>query len=98
MLVNWGYVITDTGIRKHLRTDLSVGTLPYPSRPLTADPSGEGDRVKAGLGGQMARDFIDVPMPDLAVQRARGRRSVRPLPRRSHGMDLNPRRTNGRDH
>ena len=36
MLVNWGYVITDTGIRRHVRTDLSVGTLPYPSHPLTS--------------------------------------------------------------
>lgn len=34
MLINWGYVITDTGVRKHVRTDLPRGTLPYPSRPL----------------------------------------------------------------
>ncbi|WP_297621597.1 patatin-like phospholipase family protein [Nocardioides sp.] len=34
MLINWGYVITDTGVRKHARTDLPRGTLPYPSRPL----------------------------------------------------------------
>jgi NTE family protein len=40
MLVNWGYVITDTGIGKHVRTDLSVGTLPYPSHPLTSWPLG----------------------------------------------------------
>ena len=34
LLINWGYVITDTGIRKHVRTELSAGTLPYPARPL----------------------------------------------------------------
>lgn len=34
MLINWGYAITDAGIRKHVRTGLSAGTLPYPSRPL----------------------------------------------------------------
>ena len=36
LLINWGYVITDTGIRKHVRTDLSAGTLPYPARPLVS--------------------------------------------------------------
>lgn len=35
-LINWGYVITDTGIRKHVRTDLTAGKLPYPSRPLVS--------------------------------------------------------------
>ncbi|WP_345205101.1 hypothetical protein [Fodinibacter luteus] len=34
MLVNWGYVITDTGVRRHVRPDLPPGTLPYPARPL----------------------------------------------------------------
>ena len=33
-LINWGYVITDTGIRKHVRTELPAGNLPYPARPL----------------------------------------------------------------
>ena len=36
LLINWGYVITDTGIRKHVRTDLSAGTLPYPAHPLVS--------------------------------------------------------------
>lgn len=35
LLINWGYVITDTGIRRHVRPGLSAGTLPYPARPLT---------------------------------------------------------------
>ncbi|MET0860820.1 MAG: patatin-like phospholipase family protein [Microbacterium sp.] len=34
MLINWGYVITDTGVRTHVRPDLPRGELPYPSRPL----------------------------------------------------------------
>ncbi|MBD3926331.1 patatin-like phospholipase family protein [Nocardioides cavernae] len=34
MLINWGYVITDTGVRKHVRPALPRGELPYPSRPL----------------------------------------------------------------
>ncbi|WP_107773688.1 patatin-like phospholipase family protein [Nocardioides sediminis] len=34
LLVNWGYVITDTGLRKHVRPDLRPGSLPYPERPL----------------------------------------------------------------
>lgn len=34
LLINWGYVITDTGIRKHLRKELPAGNLPYPARPL----------------------------------------------------------------
>jgi NTE family protein len=34
MLINWGYVITDTGLRKHVRPDLPPGRLPYPDRPL----------------------------------------------------------------
>jgi NTE family protein len=34
MLINWGYVITDTGLRKHVRPDLRPGSLPYPDRPL----------------------------------------------------------------
>ena len=36
MLINWGYVITDTGIRKHVRTGLAAGTLPYPKHPLVS--------------------------------------------------------------
>ncbi len=35
-LINWGYVITDTGIRKHVREGLPVGNLPYPARPLVS--------------------------------------------------------------
>lgn len=35
-LINWGYVITDTGIRKHVRPELQAGTLPYPQRPLVS--------------------------------------------------------------
>lgn len=38
MLINWGYVITDTGVRKYVRKDLPVGTLPYPTRTLTGPP------------------------------------------------------------
>lgn len=34
MLINWGYVITDTGIRAHVLPDLGAGSLPYPARPL----------------------------------------------------------------
>jgi NTE family protein len=34
LLINWGYVITDTGIRKHLRKELPAGNLPYPAHPL----------------------------------------------------------------
>ena len=34
-LINWGYVITDTGLRKHVRPKLAKGSLPYPDRPLT---------------------------------------------------------------
>lgn len=33
-LINWGYVITDTGVRKHVREGLPAGSLPYPARPL----------------------------------------------------------------
>jgi NTE family protein len=34
LLINWGYVITDTGLRKHVRPELPAGSLPYPGRPL----------------------------------------------------------------
>ena len=34
LLINWGYVMTDTGIRKYVRTNEDAGTLPYPARPL----------------------------------------------------------------
>jgi NTE family protein len=33
-LINWGYVITDTGLRRHVRPGLPKGRLPYPARPL----------------------------------------------------------------
>ena len=35
-LVNWGYVITDTGLRRYVQPQLPKGTLPYPDRPLTS--------------------------------------------------------------
>lgn len=38
-LINWGYAITDTGLRAHVRPDLGVGRLPYPDHPLAADPA-----------------------------------------------------------
>jgi len=34
-LINWGYVMGDTGLRRHLDTAVPKGTLPYPGRPLT---------------------------------------------------------------
>jgi NTE family protein len=34
MLINWGYVMTDTGVRKHVRPGLDAGSLPYPDHPL----------------------------------------------------------------
>jgi NTE family protein len=34
-LVNWGYVICDTGLRKHVETTARRGTPPYPAAPLT---------------------------------------------------------------
>jgi len=34
-LINWGYTICDTGIRKHVMPDLQPGQLPYPAIPLT---------------------------------------------------------------
>ncbi|MDQ1746085.1 MAG: hypothetical protein QOD07_348 [Frankiaceae bacterium] len=34
-LINWGYVMGDTGLRKHLDPSVPKGTLPYPARPLT---------------------------------------------------------------
>ena len=36
MLINWGYVITDTGLRRFVRPELPKGSLPYPDRPLTS--------------------------------------------------------------
>jgi len=33
-LVNWGYVITDAGLRKHVRPSEAAGRLPFPARPL----------------------------------------------------------------
>ena len=36
-LVNWGYAITDAGLRSYLRPDLPKGRLPYPDRLLTTD-------------------------------------------------------------
>jgi NTE family protein len=34
-LINWGYTICDTGIRKHVMPELRPGQLPYPANPLT---------------------------------------------------------------
>ena len=34
-LINWGYVICDTGLRAHLGKGPGGGTLPYPDNPLT---------------------------------------------------------------
>lgn len=34
-LINWGYAITDAGLRRHLDPGSPVGVLPYPARPLT---------------------------------------------------------------
>ena len=34
-LINWGYTICDTGLRKHLMPELQPGQLPYPADPLT---------------------------------------------------------------
>ncbi|MDQ1683621.1 MAG: hypothetical protein QOC82_358, partial [Frankiaceae bacterium] len=34
-LINWGYVMGDTGLRRHLDPNAAKGTLPYPNRPLT---------------------------------------------------------------
>jgi NTE family protein len=39
-LINWGYVITDTGLRKHVQADLPAGSLPYPARPLVGEAHG----------------------------------------------------------
>jgi len=33
-LINWGYVMGDTGLRRHLDPAVPKGTLPYPNRPL----------------------------------------------------------------
>jgi NTE family protein len=34
-LINWGYTICDTGLRKHVMPELPSGSLPYPADPLT---------------------------------------------------------------
>ena len=34
LLVNWGYVIADAGLRSHVDTTADRGELPYPDRPL----------------------------------------------------------------
>jgi NTE family protein len=34
LLINWGYTICDTGLRRHLDSSASIGRLPYPDRPL----------------------------------------------------------------
>jgi NTE family protein len=36
-LINWGYTICDTGLRKHVMPQLQRGQLPYPADPLTID-------------------------------------------------------------
>lgn len=35
LLINWGYVIADAGLRSHVDRDAARGRLPYPDRPLT---------------------------------------------------------------
>jgi NTE family protein len=35
-LINWGYTICDTGLRKHVMPELRPGQLPYPADPLRA--------------------------------------------------------------
>ena len=34
LLINWGYVICDTGMRAHVLPHAADGSLPYPNRPL----------------------------------------------------------------
>ena len=34
-LINWGYVVTDAGLRSHVDPSVDRGALPYPDRPLT---------------------------------------------------------------
>lgn len=34
LLVNWGYTICDTGLRRYVDSSLPRGSLPYPARPL----------------------------------------------------------------
>ena len=36
-LINWGYTICDTGLRKHVMPELQRGHLPYPADPLTIE-------------------------------------------------------------
>jgi NTE family protein len=36
-LINWGYTICDTGLRKHVMPQLQRGQLPYPADPPTID-------------------------------------------------------------
>ena len=35
-LVNWGYVICDTGLRAHVLPDAAAGQLPYPDYPISS--------------------------------------------------------------
>ncbi|MGZ5403713.1 MAG: patatin-like phospholipase family protein [Nocardioides sp.] len=35
LLINWGYVVADAGIRSYLDREADPGRLPYPDRPLT---------------------------------------------------------------
>ena len=35
LLINWGYVICDTGMRAHIAKTARKGSLPYPDHPLT---------------------------------------------------------------
>jgi NTE family protein len=39
-LINWGYVICDTGLRSFVDRGLQPGSLPYPERPLTEEATG----------------------------------------------------------
>lgn len=42
LLINWGYVVADAGIRSYVDRKADRGSLPYPARPLT-DASVQGD-------------------------------------------------------
>lgn len=38
LLINWGYVICDTGLRSHVMKDAAPVSLPYPDQPLVSSP------------------------------------------------------------
>lgn len=39
-LINWGYVVCDTGLRSFVDRDLEPGSLPYPEHPLSEEGRG----------------------------------------------------------